>query len=121
MKLTKNFKLSEFTCHCNCDMPEDVLSNIKLLADKLQIIRNTFNASIRINSAYRCPEHNKAIGGVKNSQHTLGKASDIVVSGKTPDETFNYLNDFWQGGLGSYNTFTHIDIRDKRARWNKKH
>ena len=63
MKLTKNFSKSEFECKCGCEMPQDVLDNIKILAEQLQIVRNKLNKPIKINSAYRCPKHNEIIGG----------------------------------------------------------
>ena len=125
MKLTKNFNLSEFTCKCgNCEIPPDVLSNIKILADQLQIIRNRLNKPIKINSGYRCKYHNDiTVKGSKNSQHKLGTAADIVIKDIRVKDTYNFLNQLMQngtiinGGLGSYNNFTHYDIRDKKERW----
>ncbi len=129
MKLTSNFSKSEFECKSGEDMPLDVLENVKLLAIQLQKIREYVGKPIRINSAYRSEAHNEAIGGVKTSQHILGKAADITIDTFTPDEvvsiienmlTNEMLGGFYIGGLGSYNTFTHIDIREKKARWNFK-
>lgn len=129
MKLTNNFSKSEFECKSGEDMPADVLDNVKKLAIQLQSIRDYVGKPIRINSAYRSKAHNKAIGGVETSQHILGKAADITIDTFTPDEvvsviesmlTNETLGSFYIGGLGSYNTFTHIDIRDKKARWNFK-
>ena len=129
MKLTSNFSKSEFECKSGEEMPLDVLENVKLLAIQLQKIREYVGKPIRINSAYRSEAHNEAIGGVKTSQHILGKAADITIDTFTPDEvvsiienmlTNEMLGGFYIGGLGSYNTFTHIDIRDKKARWNFK-
>ena len=42
----------------------------------LQPLRDRFGP-IRITSGYRCPELNRAVGGVKNSQHLQGEAADI--------------------------------------------
>ena len=126
MKLTNNFSKSEFECRSGEEMPSDVLDNIKQLAIQLQAIRDYVGKPIRINSAYRSKAHNKAIGGVKTSQHILGKAADITIDTFTPDEvvsiienmlTNEMLGSFYIGGLGSYSTFTHVDIRDKKARW----
>jgi uncharacterized protein YcbK (DUF882 family) len=124
MKLTSNFSKAEFECKCGCEMPKEVLLNIQKLANQLQILRNKVGVSIKINSAYRCLKHNKSIGGVSNSQHVLGKASDVVISGFKPSKTFDLISelinegDMLQGGLGAYNSFTHYDIRGKKARWN---
>ena len=123
MKLTKNFSKSEFECKCGCEMPEDILENIKYLAQHLQRLRDKFNAPIKINSAYRCEAHNITIGGSENSQHLKGYASDIVVKGKTPLEVYDFidklqkLNMLKLGGLGKYETFTHFDIRGYISRW----
>lgn len=129
MKLTNNFSKSEFECNSGCEMPKDVLDNVKLLAIQLQAIRDYVGKPIRINSAYRCKEHNSSVGGSKRSQHLLGKAADITIDTFTPDEVFDIienmltnetLGSFYVGGIGCYNTFTHLDIRDYRARWNFK-
>ena len=129
MKLTENFSKKEFECKCGCEMPSSVFYEIESLAENLQILRERFKAPIQINSAYRCPSHNKAIGGVSNSQHILGKASDIVIEGFTPNEVANTIENMLRneynpnlniGGLGRYNTFTHIDIRDYMARWDNR-
>ena len=123
MQLTKNFTQKEFNSKDGSSMPDEVLRNIELLSEQLQIIRDYTGKSITINSGYRSPEHNASIGGVSNSQHVLGKAADIVIDGMKPSDTYaliEYLNDkgvIKIGGLGSYNTFTHVDIREKTARW----
>ena len=129
MNLTNNFSKSEFNCKCGCEMPNEVLDNIKLLAIQLQTIREYVGQPIKINSAYRCELHNSIIGGVKTSQHILGKASDITINTFTPDEVVDVienllvnemLGSFYIGGLGRYNTFTHLDIRDYKARWDNR-
>lgn len=129
MKLTNNFNREEFDCKCGCEMLSTVFYDIESLAECLQILRERFNEPIVINSAYRCPSHNKAIGGVSNSQHVLGKAADIVVRNFTPNEVANTIEDMIRnefnpnlviGGLGRYNTFTHLDIRGYMARWDNR-
>lgn len=126
MELTANFNKSEFDCTCGCEMPTEVLSNIKLVAVNLQILRDHVDSPIKINSGYRCTAYNKNIGGAMNSQHVLGKASDIVVSRLNPDEVFDTVQDLRRNpmlkgvsfqGLGRYDTFTHVDIRDNYTTW----
>ncbi len=125
MKLTNNFNKSEFECNCGCEMPNEVFLQIQKLASQLQCIRDFIRFPIKITSAYRCPSHNKEIGGVSNSQHILGKASDIQVSDSSPEAIYQVIDTLaeyghvLQGGLGLYNTFTHYDIRKTRARWDK--
>tara|TARA_R110002153_G_scaffold235718_1_gene389104 strand:+ start:887 stop:1201 length:315 start_codon:yes stop_codon:yes gene_type:complete len=104
-------------------MPSDVLANIEDLAEELQVVRQVVESPIAINSGYRCYSHNKAVGGAKSSQHLLGKAVDIVIKGHKPNDTHSLLEllikdgVILEGGLGKYNTFTHYDIREKKARW----
>ena len=123
MKLTENFSKSEFDSKDGAEMPHDVLMNVQKLASQLQILRNNINKPISINSGYRSLEHNKAIGGVENSQHVLGKAADIKVKGISTRilaaliEDLINDGDMLQGGLGIYDTFVHYDIRKNQARW----
>lgn len=123
MRLTKNFTKREFKSKDGSAMPDDVLANIKELASNLQVLRDFLGEPIRINSAYRSPAHNKAIGGVKNSQHVLGRAADIKVRDiETKDlyliiESLIIDGKMKDGGLGLYDTFVHYDIRGSKARW----
>tara|TARA_Y100000361_G_scaffold91542_1_gene81602 strand:+ start:1089 stop:1550 length:462 start_codon:yes stop_codon:yes gene_type:complete len=59
--------------------PSDVhLSNMKLIAEKVfEPLRTHVGGPIKINSFYRGPELNKAIGGSAKSQHCHGQAMDI--------------------------------------------
>lgn len=121
--MTKNFNISEFQCKCGCKMTANVKENIIKLANQLQVIRDYINKPISINSAYRCLSHNKSVGGVPNSQHVYGKAADIKISGVIPFEVVKTINTLisngkmTEGGLGTYNTFTHYDIRGYKSRW----
>ena len=122
--MTKNFSLSEFECKCGCKMPAFVEENIKELANNLQVLRDEVGR-LDLTNAYRCKEHNTDVGGSVNSQHLKGKAADIKSKTLSPNEIASYVNDlmksekFKLGGVGIYNTFTHVDIRGTRARWNK--
>ena len=122
--MTKNFKLKEFECKCECDMPLEVYENIIKLASQLQFLRDYTGRPITINSAYRCPEHNAKVGGSKTSQHLLGKAADITIQSLKPAEVYALIEELidmghmLQGGLGLYDTFVHYDIRKTKARWN---
>tara|TARA_R110002153_G_scaffold160559_1_gene312917 strand:- start:224 stop:610 length:387 start_codon:yes stop_codon:yes gene_type:complete len=123
--MTKNFSISEFECKGgNCKMTADVKNNVFKLAEQLQILRDKVKKPIKINSAFRCANYNdNVIKGAKHSQHKLGKAADIVVSGMTPNDVHKLVCEMVElgqlnfGGIGKYNTFTHLDIRDKESRW----
>ena len=115
IKLSDNFHLSEYECRCNkCD---ETLVDLGHIA-KLQQLRHDLGSAIRITSAYRCPAHNAAVGGSSNSQHKFGSATDIQVSGMDPGEVADACEKF--DGLGRYDTFTHIDSRGSKARWDKR-
>jgi uncharacterized protein YcbK (DUF882 family) len=124
MKLTKNFNLSEFECKCGCVMPEFVKKNVIELAENLQVLRDEVGR-LDLTNAYRCKEHNADVGGAVNSQHLKGKAADIKSSTIKPHDMAIAVDDLMKnekikmGGVGIYNTFTHVDIRGSRARWSK--
>lgn len=115
-KLSGNFKVSEFACR---DGSDAVLVAPRLVM-VLQTIRDHFGAAVTINSGYRTPQYNAKVGGVAHSQHCYGTAADIVVRGKTPAAVAAYARQLmpdW-GGVGIYDTFTHIDVREAKADWN---
>lgn len=124
MKLTTNFSKMEFDSRDGHTMPDDVLANVTSLAENLQKVREVLGEPIHINSGYRSPSHNTAIGGVSNSQHLTGKAADITMKNFTAKDLVLVLErmintgELQQGGLGLYNGFVHYDIRGQRARWN---
>lgn len=116
MKLTPNFHLDEFKSPDGEAMPAVVLENIKLLASRLQVLRDLLEKPITIMSGYRSDAHNQKIGGVAGSYHVKGMAADIEIEGMPPSEVQQFLVN-WSGGLGSYNHHTHLDIRPVKARW----
>lgn len=76
------------------------------------------NKPIIISSGYRCSAYNKRVGGAPKSQHLYGKAADIIVKGINSSKVAEVAeNVFWDGGLGRYSNFTHVDTRGSRARW----
>lgn len=117
MKLSKNFSRSEFKCNCgNCDY--DTVD--KELVDVLQDIRDHFNASVTVTSGNRCPAYNRLVGGSRNSYHLRGRAADIVVGGVSQSDVYKYLDSKYPNrfGIGNYDTFTHVDTRTGKGRWN---
>ena len=67
--------------------PSDAhLENMKLIAEKVfEPLRMHVGGPIKINSFYRGPELNKAIGGSAKSQHCHGQAMDI-------DDTYGHAS-----------------------------
>ena len=64
----------------------DIVSNLSRLCLLLEQVRGLINKPIRISSGYRCIALNQLVKGQPNSQHLVGCAADIKVSGMTPDE-----------------------------------
>jgi len=60
------------------DPTEEQLENMKLVAEKVfEPLREHVSHPIKINSFFRGPQLNKAIGGSHSSQHCKGQAIDI--------------------------------------------
>lgn len=116
LQLSKNFKVKEFACK---DGSDPVFISPELV-EVLQKIRNHFGKPVNINSAYRTPAHNKKEGGASYSQHLYGTAVDIRVTGVTPKQVAQYAETLLsgRGGIGIYNNFTHVDVRETKSRWN---
>ena len=57
---------------------DEQLNNMETIAEKVfEPLREWVGGAIKINSFFRCPELNKAIGGSSKSQHCQGQAIDI--------------------------------------------
>ena len=70
---TKNFKVSEFSCHCGCGY--NVID--QRVINMAQTIRNALGEPVRVNSGCRCKKHNATVSKVPNSYHTQGLAADL--------------------------------------------
>ena len=116
--LAENFKVKEFACN---DGSDTVLISDELV-DLLQKIRDHFGVAVTINSGYRTSTYNKKVGGATNSQHVKGTAADIVAKGVDPLTVAQYAEYLMpnSGGIGVYQTFTHVDVRTSRSRWDNR-
>ncbi len=88
MKLSKNFSLQEFTKSQtalrqgidNTPEGEHMEAAKKLFENVVQKVRDNFGPTV-INSGYRGPKLNEAVGGSSRSQHCKGEAADIECPG----------------------------------------
>lgn len=99
-QFTKNFSYDELIASStakrlgldNTPSEEEKEKLRQLAEDILQPIRDAWKSPIIVNSAFRSEAVNKAVGGVKNSQHRLGEAADITIGGKERNrKLFNFI------------------------------
>ena len=116
--ISEDFSRSEFACKCTEDCGKDTVDVALLRA--LEGVRIHFDAEVVIHSGIRCCRHNAAVGGGKDSQHLWGKAADFHVVGISLSRVADYLEGLYSGryGIGRYDGWIHLDVRDARARWN---
>lgn len=100
----KYFTINELTksstaqrLHIDNTPSQNVKDNLtKLIDNILDPLRELYGKPIIVNSGYRCPKLNKAVGGTRNSQHLIGQASDIRTVSNTKEsnkQLFNLIKD----------------------------
>lgn len=89
--------------------------------DKLQALRDRLGKPLIVRSAYRSPEHNKAVGGAKASKHMEGTAFDISMANHDPEAFEAAAREVGFLGFGYYprSGFMHIDLGPARS-WGEK-
>jgi zinc D-Ala-D-Ala carboxypeptidase len=101
MKLSANFSLAELT-KSETALRHDLdntpslreIDNLQALVDNvLQPIREHFGKSVRVNSGFRHPDVNAAVGGSKTSDHCKGMAADIEIAGVPNAELAQWIAD----------------------------
>lgn len=124
MQLSEHFSLAEMTASetaarkgiDNTPGPE-VLAALKIAAKGMERVRGLLGQPIHVNSGYRSPALNRAIGGSKTSAHCLGYAVDFICPGfGSPLEVCKAINtsliDFdqliWEAG-----EWTHISFEPR--------
>jgi hypothetical protein len=87
--------------------------------NKLQALRDMLGKPIIINSAYRSPEHNAAVGGAPNSKHIEGLAYDARMDNHDPAVYIAAALAVGFTAIGTYprQNFVHVDDRGSAARW----
>ena len=124
-KISKNISYKEGVYSITADRlglenkpTEEHLANMKEVAKKVfQPLRTWVNAPIKINSFYRSPELNKAIGGSSKSQHCKGQAMDIddTYGHATNADMFMYIREnldfdqmIWEFGDDKNPNWVHV-------------
>jgi zinc D-Ala-D-Ala carboxypeptidase len=87
-QLTAHFSLEELLrsntgerLHIDNSPSPEVVQHLMVLAQGLEKIRALLGAPLNIDSGYRCPALNRAVGGVPDSAHVQGYAADFVCPG----------------------------------------
>ena len=101
MNLSANFTLKELTKSDTATRlgldntpDEQALENLKTLCEMvLQPVRDHFGKSVTVNSGYRSPESNAAVGGSKTSDHCKGQAADIEIVGVANADLAQWIMD----------------------------
>ena len=116
-QLSLHFNVREFRCSCG-KSHETLLASE--LVDKLETLYTALNCSkIIVTSGYRCPEHDKAVGGTSSGQHTKGTAADVCcygqdgqpISSKTVCCKAQDLGFTGIANITSSYQYTHLDVR----------
>lgn len=103
MQLTKNFTLNEMTKSetalrhglDNTPGPAEI-ENLRVLCEQiLQPLRDAYKRGIKVNSGFRHPNVNAAVGGSKTSDHCKGQAADIEIPGVPNAELAKYIADYF--------------------------
>jgi len=105
----RHFHQKEFTCNCGCgtmDMDITFLQN-------LDNARELAGIPFKITSGRRCKDHNRNIGGVDDSDHLYGVASDIEVYGESGRNRYLIVSSLILAGfdrIGVYKEFIHAGM-----------
>ena len=98
--MMKYFTLGELTRSATADArgirnvcSPDEAENLKALVDNvLDPLRDWYGKPVYVNSGYRCPQLNRAVGGAADSQHLKGEAADITAGSPAENRRlFNYI------------------------------
>jgi zinc D-Ala-D-Ala carboxypeptidase len=108
-----DFSPAEIACKCGCGR---VLVHTAAM-DALQALRTRVGRPIRLSSSYRCAAHNRAVGGAEMSYHREGMAHDVLLDGHDRDELVAAALASGFRGIGTYETFVHVDVRPVPAKW----
>ncbi|WP_345199145.1 D-Ala-D-Ala carboxypeptidase family metallohydrolase [Kistimonas scapharcae] len=119
-RLTPHFKRSEIACRCGCGTCFVTARSLT----KLERFRWIVNCPVIINSACRCPRHNRKVGGAplsrhRSTRHRPSDAFDVRITRKlTRERIIQAAVRAGFKGMGiRYRTFVHLDDRDRIARW----
>ncbi len=111
----------------NTDPPRQLWSKVINLAEVLDKFRAAIGAPVVLTSVYRSRKYNESLSGsARRSQHMEFTAADFKVPGQgNTGQWADRMKQLraqgeFEGGIGIYNTFVHVDVRGTRADWDKR-
>ena len=115
--LKTNFTNSELACRCGCGL---LPTDDAVIA--LQNLRRVCGFPFVINSGARCEKHNASVKGAKGSYHVERIAFDIkCVDAEKRALLVREAMNCGFNGVGVYNDFIHVDLRDEPTLWRGKY
>ena len=118
--ITANFSVKEMACRFGCgtlEMDPEFMWMLQELRDQMQ-------GQLRVSSGRRCDHHNDVVSTAKNKKngvHTLGQASDILISGERAIVLFEKARQIGFSGIGlsqkghHAHRFLHLDTLPCKA------
>jgi uncharacterized protein YcbK (DUF882 family) len=105
IRISPHFKLREFQCRC-CGL---VKLSPRLLR-MLEELREEARIPLVVTSGYRCPAHNRRVGGAPRSLHVEGCAADILAAPAAQKRLFSMAESigFSQVICGGYKKYLHL-------------
>jgi hypothetical protein len=109
----EHFYVHEFACRCGCGFGRNPGDVSAALISMLEAVRLNLGRPLFIDSGCRCVPHNRAVGGVDGSVHTLGEAADVRAIGGAIKHGIQRLGyAFGATGVGTGENFVHLDVHD---------
>lgn len=123
MQLSEYFTLEELT-HSDLAVRKGIdntpgmlaSANLNRLAKLLDKVRKCLGKPIMINSGFRCKTLNDAVGSKDTSQHMIGCAADIRVSGMTPDQIVKAIIESdiqFDQMIREFDSWVHISVTNR--------
>lgn len=105
--------------------PKSLWPNIVGVAKALDTLRSRTDADVSIISAFRTPQYNACISSSSRSVQMRFLGIDLSSSNWTAQELAKFFRKIreegvFEGGIGEYRTYVHIDARGTRANWAQK-
>jgi hypothetical protein len=119
-KLSENFTLGEYLESATArsrkfdeqfNPPANIVYNVRMINQRIQVVRTQFGKSLKFTSGYRCQRLNSAVGGKVNSEHLDALGVDISTVGMSQKDVIDLIELFISNGckrIGLGRTFIHV-------------